>query len=169
MNVYGKNGSCQQATLCWECENSIKPHVCPWVRDYTPVKGWEAKPTHIGGAYQYDSYIVTNCPLFKRDAFNGGMVADVFLKHPRIEIDDQDVVNIAEAIIERQIEDWRFLECGRLDNITFCGGRIKREHCLEFFFSPWFEQLLASFSERTPQEIRSFIGIYEYMRPERKG
>lgn len=165
MNVHGKNQYGRQTTLCWDCENATRPHVCPWVRDYTPVDGWSASPTHIGGYYSYDSYIVTECPLFVRDAFGGGIDEDVFCKHKKITIDDQDAVNLAEAIIERQVEDWKFLEYGRLDNITFCGSRIKRKECLEFFFSPWFEQLLASFSDRSPEEIRGYIRIYESMRP----
>ena len=163
MNAYSLNGQVQ--TLCWDCKNSTKPHICPWARDFTPVNGWNAKETHIGGAYQYDSYLVMDCPLFVRGAFNGGLVEDIFGEKEPFHIDDQDTVNLAEAIIERQIEDWRFLECGKIDNINFCGSKLKKSDCIEFFFSDWFEHLLSSFSSRSPEEIRSYIGMPEYLRP----
>lgn len=62
-------------TLCWNCANSVDQDKCPWVRDFTPVPGWDATPTiHAEGGWQeFESYIVHSCPLFKRDAYKGGM------------------------------------------------------------------------------------------------
>ena len=61
-------------TLCWNCEHATHPDVCPWVEDFTPVPGWTATPTVcMGDSVQpYESYLVTACPLFKRDAYKGG-------------------------------------------------------------------------------------------------
>ena len=54
------------ATLCWKCGNSTNGNICPWVRNYTPVKGWEAKPHKIHfNNVTVDSYHVKKCPLFK--------------------------------------------------------------------------------------------------------
>jgi len=154
-----------ETSLCWDCRNCTKPEVCSWANDFTPVKGWTAIPTTVGGYHPFDSYLVKECPLFSRAAFSGGQTRDLFVKADYLEIDDQDAENLAEAIIERAIEDWKFLEYGNLDNITFSGSRIKRSELLEFFFSPWFEQLLASFTDIPPNKIREHIKITDKMKP----
>jgi len=63
-------------TLCWDCENAVEPEICPWCGSGSPVPGWVATPTllkcnHV--AKHKDSFFVTYCPLFKRDATRGGM------------------------------------------------------------------------------------------------
>ena len=166
MNAFSLNG--QPQTLCWDCKNANKPHICPWFRDYTPVEGWNAKKTYIGGVSQYDSYLVMDCPLFVRGSFNGGLVEDTFGTPEHFNLDDQDTVNLAEAIIERQIDDWRFLKCGKVDNVDYCGNKLRKKDCLEFFFSDWFEFLLSSFSSLSAQEIRDYIGITEYLMSKEK-
>ena len=56
----------EDAQLCWHCANSTNGNICPWVKDYTPVKGWEAKPAKIYfNNVVVDSYHITKCPLFK--------------------------------------------------------------------------------------------------------
>lgn len=55
-------------TLCWDCANYAKG--CNWSECFKPVKGWEAVPTKT---MHFDSYIVYECPKFKRDAYNAGM------------------------------------------------------------------------------------------------
>lgn len=62
-----------QQTLCWDCANATDQAKCPWVNNGTPVPGWEATPTHHPHWWQpYDSFCVTKCPLFIRDAVEGG-------------------------------------------------------------------------------------------------
>lgn len=61
-------------TLCWNCAKATNQEACPWVRDFTPVPGWTAEPTHHEGFYAYDSYRVIKCPLFARDACRGGLI-----------------------------------------------------------------------------------------------
>ena len=156
-------------TLCWDCKNSTKPWNCPWVENFTPVKGWVAIPTNVGRFYNYDSYRVITCPKFVRSSFNGGLVEDTFGRSDPIDLDDTGTANLAEAIVERAVEDWKFLEYGLLDDIVFCGGRIFKSELLEFFFSEWFEQLLESFTERTPSNIRRYLKITDDMRPKKEG
>ena len=45
-------------TLCWKCGNALGG--CSWSIDFTPVEGWDAKPT------AHNSYKVYNCPKFVR-------------------------------------------------------------------------------------------------------
>ena len=155
-------------TLCWDCKNSTKPWKCPWVEKSDTVAGWIAKPTSVGKFYNYSSYQVVDCPQFVRDSFSGGMEWDVFGKKEPVTLEDEDCGTLAEAIIERAVEDWKFLEYGALEEIVFCGGRIFKSEILEFFFSDWFEHLLESFTERTPQNIRRYLHITESMRPKKK-
>lgn len=59
-------------TLCWDCAHATDDQ-CAWVKDGEAVEGWTATPTRLkwGGDYS-KSYIVRACPMFKRDAENGG-------------------------------------------------------------------------------------------------
>ena len=60
-----------QNTCCWDCANATNPNnVCSWAWSLKPVEGWTAKPTTREGGYK--SYLVIECPLFKRDAYAGG-------------------------------------------------------------------------------------------------
>lgn len=55
-------------TLCWDCVCAA--NECPWMRNFTPVKGWVAvrydypKRNSYGGLSFVDSYVVKKCPLF---------------------------------------------------------------------------------------------------------
>lgn len=129
-------------TLCWDCRNCTKPEVCPWVRNFTPVTGWEATPTVVGKHYPMDSYLVTSCPLFERGSCNAGQEESQLNRKEPIHIDDEDAKNLAAAIIERYVEDWKFLEYGKLDNLYFCGGQLYKRNILRFFASQWFVDLL---------------------------
>lgn len=64
-------------TLCWDCAKAVGGK-CPWASRAEPVEGWRARKTrikfHQWGTVIYDkSYVVYYCPLFERDALNGGM------------------------------------------------------------------------------------------------
>lgn len=54
-------------TLCWDCEKANCG--CSWSLHYIPVDGWTAIPTKINDPHTntVDSFIVTDCPLFKSD------------------------------------------------------------------------------------------------------
>ena len=58
----------KKPTLCWDCANYA--FGCSWSEDCVPVKGWEAVPCK---GKHFDSYLVLDCPLFDRDARDGGM------------------------------------------------------------------------------------------------
>lgn len=55
-------------TLCWDCRNACGG--CSWSQYFVPVKGWKAVPTYNKVS---NSYIVTECPEFIRDANGGGV------------------------------------------------------------------------------------------------
>lgn len=61
-------------SLCWDCANALRPDICPWAMDFTPVEGWDAEETVCMDMSErpYNSYLVKKCPLFKRDAYRGG-------------------------------------------------------------------------------------------------
>ena len=64
----------RKRTICWDCEKACGD--CSWT-DYNeqkPVKGWTAIRNdlkHKDGT-GVESYLVTDCPEFVRDAYNGG-------------------------------------------------------------------------------------------------
>jgi len=59
-------------TLCWDCEKAIGK--CPWSRELQPVEGWNAIHTITNnGHVTTEGYLVLDCPLFKRDAYDHGM------------------------------------------------------------------------------------------------
>lgn len=164
MNKKGKNGDGLK-TLCWDCANSTKPDVCPWVRDFNPVEGWEAKPRRTGGWMPFDTYIVFDCPLFRRDSHNAGTEQNLLNKHKFPKLTNDDLVNLAEAIIEGAVEDWKALQYGALEFVRFQSDLVTKKKTLKFFFSKDFENFLGTFSERTPEQIRSWLKITEDMRP----
>lgn len=66
-------GSKHDHTLCWDCAKATSQD-CPWAERGQPVEGWRAKKTKLRFSGELsDSYRVFSCPLFERDAVNGGM------------------------------------------------------------------------------------------------
>lgn len=69
--------------LCWKCQRATgnKDLQCPWFRDFTPVKGWVAKPCYIRNVRmkEYDgqpveertenieTFAIFDCPMFLKD------------------------------------------------------------------------------------------------------
>lgn len=153
-------------SICWDCKNAVKPHVCPWMDDYTPVKGWTARKMKVGTPPYCESYLVTACPLFKRDGYEGGTITNHFGTHERIKPEEDEIVELAEAIVERAVEDWKYLEYGQLSKVRCHGDLLERDELLCFFFSGWFNVLLQSFSERNPSQIREWIRITDDMEPD---
>ena len=61
----------EKRSLCWSCANATNGRKCPWVRNFTPVLGWEAEKNHVNGngkgGHGYESYNVRKCPLYWAD------------------------------------------------------------------------------------------------------
>ena len=69
--------------LCWRCQRATgnKDLQCPWFRDFTPIKGWTAKPCYIRNVRmkEYDgqpvderteniaTFAIFDCPMFLKD------------------------------------------------------------------------------------------------------
>lgn len=68
MNAKGFSNNTKDSTLCWDCEKACGR--CSWSKSFTPVEGWNAKPTKVR-ADKYsvnqliDSFIVYECPEFE--------------------------------------------------------------------------------------------------------
>ena len=69
-------GTRHPQTLCWDCARATGG--CSWSEypTQTPVEGWEAIRRDIQnrGSEDVESYIVKECPLFIRDAWQGGTI-----------------------------------------------------------------------------------------------
>lgn len=196
-------------SLCWDCENATN-NACPWVRDGTPVPGWNADPSRVKhSGVMYDSFHVRWCPLFHRDADNGGMVKHrSFLEFIPLESEEstsensdssertsasplcrvdkrigtnplgsgsgrvvvqangrprdvtRDPMDLAFAIVQRAVEDWRCLDNGRRESTLVDGVVVNRKEVVEFFFSKWFKELIEP-TGYTPQQIRKALRIDE--------
>lgn len=60
-------------TLCWDCAKATGG--CSWADSLQPVDGWIAEPTEKS-VFRGDplrSFLVHECPEFKRDAMDGGL------------------------------------------------------------------------------------------------
>ena len=57
-------------SLCWDCERATGG--CPWSDRLRPVKGWTATFLEKTTTRPYSTYLVHECPGFKRDAYDGG-------------------------------------------------------------------------------------------------
>lgn len=66
-------------TLCWDCERACGG--CSWSQSLKPVHGWTATKLQMKTRTEWNgqpgrdvaSYIVHDCPQFKRDAVGYGM------------------------------------------------------------------------------------------------
>ena len=58
-------------SLCWECKKAVG--LCPWSAKLKPIPGWEADKFGATAQKPYSTYLVKQCPLFERDAYDGGM------------------------------------------------------------------------------------------------
>ena len=153
-------------TLCLDCGKASDPEACPWVRNATPVPGWVANPTIVSGAFKklYHSFQVRACPIFDRDSFGGGTTKARFCQQ-KIKVHNDNVLTfLAEAIIERAIDDWRELRGGELRDTKSLGERVYRADLVDFFYSDWINRLLGSFTDIGSDEIRQKIGIDDEMR-----
>ena len=198
-------------TLCWDCALATSDK-CPWADHGEPVEGWGARATKIkhrhgtGDAVITDSFHVWRCPLFERDAENGGRrkaalggeenndkgmrcgkpctssavyrmavtpcsggvgnsnrpVADSQNRGTRVlnpPPNDREILNLAYAILESAVEDWKTLDYGRkTEAMAEKGEWVKRDETVAFFFSQWFS-LLCEPLHYSPEEIREALNI----------
>lgn len=158
-------------TLCWDCILATDFQKCEWAGEGKPVPGWDAVPTTIKMPKGYEpthSYHVTRCPKFKRCSVAGGQERCLLVSDDSISLDNNDVKNIAEAIVESAVDDWKALDYGTRAVVYRHRMEIEREEVLEFFFSHRFGVLLGTFSQRLPSQIRSYLGITDDMNPSLK-
>lgn len=72
----------------------------------------------------------------------------------------QIYVNIASAIIQQAVEDWRYLQESGEDKTRYLSQPIDRGELLNFFYSDWFEFLLSyALPGYTPEDIRAALQI----------
>lgn len=51
---------------CWTCTKACGG--CSWSRNFIPVPGWKAEPTHIPSNGDFaDSYRIIECPEYEPD------------------------------------------------------------------------------------------------------
>jgi hypothetical protein len=157
-------------TLCWDCANATDFDACPWSDCGEPVPGWIAKPAPIqfkgrarDGKYQKttESYVVYECPKFKRDAWRGGQkdYAQNLKKIDGFTMDNRDVRKLAALIITQAVEDWIALDYGRIRKMSETLKLADAEELFEFFHSEYFGQLLAVCSTESPQKVRDLLMV----------
>ena len=73
---------------------------------------------------------------------------------------ERDPFDLALAIIERYVLDWRALEYGDRDFVLVDGVLVSKEDTLTFFFEPWFYDLCTAV-HYTPKQIRKALRIPE--------
>lgn len=73
---------------------------------------------------------------------------------------ERDPFDLALAIIERYVLDWRALEYGDRDFVLVDGVLVSKEDTLTFFFEPWFYDLCTA-GHYTPKQIRKALRIPE--------
>jgi hypothetical protein len=76
--VTDKNGR-RIHTKCWDCVKATTGECC-WSAKQEPVDGWCAIKTEQRFG---ESYIVIDCPQFRRDAWDFGMKRMPKVKHER--------------------------------------------------------------------------------------
>ena len=77
-------------TLCWDCENCIGG--CSWSKNFEPVEGWKAKA--VTNSDNSDTYLVRECPQFKKGNAKTNLESDVF-------------VRLTYAIIKQMIKEYK--------------------------------------------------------------
>lgn len=155
-----KSQTLRRDTLCWKCANATDSTKCPWVKDFTPVEGWDAEETKIwynqevdGKHYRKEevSYIVKSCPLYEYEN-------DHWVHIPS----DERAKQIATSIILRGAQDYSVMKKkGKAPELKETTGEIVyKSDVIEFFRSKWIEILTGGVtSQRTAGDIRRELGI----------
>lgn len=152
----------KEHSLCWDCAHATDG-VCPWAERGEPVDGWWARSSRVRCGAKYieysKSYVVIECPLFKRDAWRGGTKEDFAASHKVPIRDMRDFRTLAALIIKQAVEDWIELEYGKITSLVSCHGRVSAAELIEFFHSGYFEELLSLCTEQSPEKVRSVLRV----------
>jgi len=88
--------------LCWDCKNACA-NACCWMRDCTPVPGWDAKEVarHKSdqGLYLGPTYAIKSCPNFVQDEKDKTSVSSNLSK---VESSMQRILRSIEKLAERR-------------------------------------------------------------------
>ena len=57
-------------SICWDCARACGG--CPWSDKLVPIRGWKAIKINPSATKPYTTYLVQECPGFKRDGYDGG-------------------------------------------------------------------------------------------------
>ncbi len=65
-----RRGRPREETLCWRCQHATGR--CSWSQSFTPVEGWEARPTQWLERVEGEERVITSaqvlaCPQFSAD------------------------------------------------------------------------------------------------------
>ena len=145
-------------TLCWDCAKATDEDACPWVKDNTPIPDWQAIDHRVAGRNGYNSFRITQCPLFYRDSYFGGKDWR-WGRPPKVKLEDSDTIEIAASVIEQAVSDWKTLRSIGVEEFRITGQYIKQKELIAFFNSRWFEQLLAIVTEVEPSKVRVALGV----------
>lgn len=97
---------------CWACIHAVPGRTsgCEWSEHFKPVEGWTAKKTQLktgATTREYtESYQIIDCPKFKK----GKVGAEL------LETDRQTMQDLAFAVVEQAVRDWRWLCKGNFDD-----------------------------------------------------
>lgn len=89
-------------------------------------------------------------------------------KKPRTFASDRDLFlhDIACATLERAIRDWQELEYGALSAaVTNDNGLVYRHELIKFFYSKWFDILVANVTDYHGDELREVLKVTKWNRP----
>ena len=77
-------------TLCWDCENCIGG--CSWSKNFEPVEGWKAEA--VTNSDNTDTYLVRECPQFKKG-------------NVKVNIESDGFVRLTYAIIKQMVKEYK--------------------------------------------------------------
>ena len=101
----------------------------------------------------------------QRDPLTKSSIIAQFNNRPQAEPDvvTQRYINLACAIIEEAVDDWRWLDKWDADTGIFLGSWIKRHEIMNFFYGGWFETLLSfALPDIEADEVRYALKVGKY-------
>ena len=92
----------------------------------------------------------------KKEQFN----EKFFYKRADPDNETQIYIDIASAIIQQAVEDWKYLQAAGEEKTRYLSQPIDRGELLNFFYSEWFEFLLSyALPGYTAEDIRAALKI----------
>lgn len=141
-------------TLCWSCGSGA---VCPWMREDTPVPGWDAEKSvysvqRKGGGRCWSvvesSYTVRSCPLYREDR-GRRRVQRIYAPM---------CANLARAVILSALRDYDALRKKRV--VRGATPDVTMESLMRFFRSDWCG-LLMSGTEYDQDALLEALSLYK--------